>query len=126
MQEDKCTDEETRHYPETFSYFLAAPTTNTDCDIDGTTPVLGEHTFAPTRMPTPRPSMPPTLVPTASDGAGANDASETTKSKDILLAVFLPICIVVVVAVVGVVTKKVFLTPPPADGSEHSGLNLMP
>lgn len=117
IQEDMCADQETYHYDEAFSYILSTPSTNTGCDSSA--PILGEHTFSPTLLPSHSPTKDELE---GSEGTGSSSADD----GDILLAVFLPICIIVVVAIVGVVTKKVFFVPPPADSSEHSGLNLMP
>mmetsp|Transcript_13366 Transcript_13366/g.21905 ORF Transcript_13366/g.21905 Transcript_13366/m.21905 type:complete len:445 (+) Transcript_13366:32-1366(+) len=120
IQEDSCVDEETIHYPETLSYILSYPST---IDCNGIQPIVGDHTFAPSHAPTSSPTHAPTK-----EGEEVVEGSGKTSSDDsgVLLAVFLPICIIILVAVVGMVTKKVFLSPPAADSSEHSGLNLMP
>ena len=129
IQEDKCVDEEIVHWPETFTYLIVTPSSNDQCNLVSD-PILGDFSFAPTSRPTSSPSlMPSTASPTRSPTLGEDLVVEAGRSQSdeggILLAVFLPICIIIVVAVVGLVTKKVFLGAPPADSSEHSGLNLM-
>jgi hypothetical protein len=121
LQEDTCMDQEVVHPLERLTYIVSVPTTNTACTSDPESVGGNSFTYVPTPAPTPRPtSFPtpnsggggdssdssapthaPTPFPTTTDGFGEKENSSPNDNSSIYLAVFLPICLIVLIAVVG-------------------------
>lgn len=136
LQEDTCVDQETTHAHEYLPYIVATPTTRDSC-ASGPIVVGGaSFTYAPTPKSSHRPTASsgggnahptryPTPRPTTNDGLGDTETSTKAKDSSLYLAVFLPICLIVLIAVVGYVSKDFIVAAActEAESSEHGLLN---
>ena len=126
LQEDQCMDQETNHPYERFSYIIATVHHNGGCSLDSDEVTVGtDFTYMPTPSPTKRPTVTPTRVPVAvvenpttiptaeptkeEELGGVSEGAQALQGTSLYLLVFLPLCFIILLAVVGYVSRDYVL-----------------
>jgi hypothetical protein len=105
-----CTDEETYHFDEKISYVLLSLTSYTTEQCQSSGEISESFTFPPTQIPTDAPSKAEhhSNAPTTLSYSNESSKNGSNSNNNLLLAILLPICIVILIAMIGFGAKSYF------------------